>query len=83
MDKITIAEAKDGGATALIFYCFAMQRGICCGRSGWVPIRQAVRRWGADTPISRVPAVCERCGVRSEEIRPYYPRYKDKPWPVR
>ncbi len=80
-DKITIAQARAGGATALVFYCYEITRDICCGRSGWIAIDQAVKRWGADTPLNRVQAVCERCKARAGEIRPYYPRYVERPLP--
>lgn len=74
MKKITLGQARDGGATHLLFYCYGVTRGISCGRNAHTPLAPAIARYGADVSLDEVPAVCERCKSREAvEVRPYYP----------
>lgn len=74
MKKITLGQARDGGATHLLFYCYGVTRGISCGRNAQMPIGSALTRYGAGMSLDDAPALCERCGSRDAvEVRPYYP----------
>jgi len=71
--KITLAEAKEQGAFALIFYCV---RPAVCSHSGEMRLDDAIDRWGGALRLDQAPARCTRCGSRDHvDVRTRPPKH--------
>lgn len=75
--KITLAQAVRQGDTTITFYCVAQRKTPSpvstvvnvCGHRGSLPIAEMIARYGQETRLDQLPAVCSVCGGREIEVR--------------
>ncbi|ANP46745.1 hypothetical protein ATE48_12880 [Candidatus Viadribacter manganicus] len=71
--KITIGEARSGGADGLIVNCIAAPTRIGgCRHSSTLTMMLAIALWGEDRRLDDLRLRCSCCGSRRIEIRPDY-----------
>ena len=74
MGKITIGEAREGGAESLLISCEGSPATTGgCRRSVELTIMHAIALWGRDKRLDELPLYCAGCGSRKVEVRPHYP----------
>jgi hypothetical protein len=76
--KISLAQARRQGDTVVIFDCVTEREGQpapygggpnVCGHHSELDIDAVIARFGAETPLDAVRAVCTVCGGRSVDVR--------------
>ena len=71
--KITLAEARDGGAIGLLVYCDGRNaKDFGCTHSGRIALSEAIARWGVARRLDDLPLYCSRCGWRDVDVRPMF-----------
>jgi len=59
--KITLKEARESGAVAVLFYCHAPLEFRFCNHDGEMRLRKAIERWGENLRLDQIPARCTKC----------------------
>jgi hypothetical protein len=68
--KITLADAFDGEAAALLIYCMNHAVGFGgCFHSATLPRESALALWPDSLRLDELPLRCSRCGSRKVDVR--------------
>lgn len=68
--KITLADAFDGDAAALLIYCMNHAVGFGgCFHSATLPRERALELWPGSLRLDELPLRCSRCGSRNVDVR--------------
>lgn len=67
LPKLSIAELEPSGINGLLIYC------VPCGHLGELDLETAKARWGSETSLDDIKAVCSKCASREIDVRPRWP----------
>jgi hypothetical protein len=68
--KLSLADAFDGDAAALLIYCMNHAVGFGgCFHSGTLPRERALELWPGSLRLDELPLRCSRCGSRKVDVR--------------
>lgn len=70
--KITMAEARAGGASSLRVYCDSAAEGGDCHHNREIALAPLIDRVGGGVRLDDLPFRCGACGCRRIDVRPVY-----------
>lgn len=70
--KITMGEARAGGAASLRVYCDSAAEGSDCHHNREIALAPLIDRVGGGVRLDELPFRCEACGGSRVDVRPSY-----------